>query len=62
MQKQRSNADYLRIKNFRDILRTSKILTFHQKSTLYGQAASGDLDGAYKGYEKLISVANIRKE
>lgn len=40
--------------NFKGIVKNSKILTYQQKSTLIGQAKNGDLDGAWKGYRKLV--------
>lgn len=49
--------NYLRIQSFRNQLRTSRTLTHQQKSTLWGQARSGDLEGAMKGYRKLTSLA-----
>ena len=54
-----SRLTYAKINSFRNMLRNSKSLTYHQKSTLLGQARSGDLDGAMKGYRKLV---DIRKE
>ena len=42
--------------NFVSQLKASKTLTFQQKATLWGQARSGDLEGALKGYRKLVDV------
>ena len=47
---------YAEMNNFVNQLKASKTLTFRQKSTLWGQARSGDLDGALKGYRKLVDV------
>lgn len=51
-----SRLQYAKINSFRNMLRNSRTLTFHQKSTLWGQARSGDLDGAMKGYRKLVDI------
>ena len=56
---QEDDADrynYIRCKNFRGMLNASKTLTAQQKATLWGQARKGDLDGAMRGYKKLVSV------
>lgn len=45
-----------KINNFVNQLKASKTLTFQQKATLWGQARSGDLEGAMKGYRKLVDV------
>ena len=47
---------YLRINNFLNMLKHSKILTYQQKRILWGQATHGDLDGAMRGYQQLASV------
>lgn len=47
---------YTEMKNFRDMITKSKTLTYQQKATLWGQARAGDLDGAMKGYRKLVKV------
>ena len=49
-------AYYARIQPFKVLLRGSKMLTEHQRNTLWGQAKAGDLEGAMKGYKKLLSV------
>lgn len=51
--------NYVRIKNFTDNVKKSKILTYSQKNELYSQAKKGDLDGALRKYELFMSV---RKE
>ena len=51
-----SRLTYAKINNFRNMLRNSRTLTYHQKSTLWGQARSGDLEGAMKGFRKLVDV------
>lgn len=56
---QEDDADrynYIKCKNFRCMLNASKTLTAQQKSTLWGQARKGDLDGAMRSYKKLVSV------
>ena len=51
-----SRLQYAKINSFRNMLRNSRTLTYHQKSTLWGQARSGDLEGAMKGFRKLVDV------
>lgn len=48
--------NYIRIKNFTDNVKKSKILTYAQKNELYSQAKKGDLDGALRKYESYMSV------
>lgn len=47
---------YLRINNFLNMLKHSKILNYQQKRTLWGQATHGDLDGAMRSYRKMVST------
>ena len=51
-----SRLTYAKSNNFRNMLRNSRTRTFQQKSTLWGQARSGDLEGAMKGFRKLMDV------
>lgn len=51
-----SRYGYLRAQNFLRMIGKSKSLTPQQKATLRGQALHGDLDGAMRGYEKIVTV------
>ena len=48
--------EYLRAYNFLSIIKKSKTLTPKQKQELWGQAVHGDLDGAFRSYEKMTRV------
>lgn len=54
-----SREAYVDCQSFINEIKKSKALTFQQKRALYGQAIHGDLEGAWKGYRKLV---NVRKE
>lgn len=47
--------DFVAINKFIKTLRGSQ-LTAQQKRTLKGQAVAGDLQGALKGYQRLLSA------
>ena len=51
-----SREAYARAQSFLNMIRTSKTLTNQQKATLRGQAIHGDLEGAMKGYQRLVNV------
>lgn len=53
---------YTSMKCFRDIISRSPTLTRHQKATLWGQAKAGDLEGAWKGYRKLVKITDDEEE
>lgn len=51
-----SPARYLRCHNFIMLLKHSdEWLTRQEFATLRGQALAGDIEGAYKGFDKLMS-------
>ena len=54
MTEQKDSTWFVAIRAFMDMVRKSKTLTWQQKDTLCGQAKSGDLEGARKGYEKIM--------
>lgn len=42
--------------NFTGIIKASKVLNYQQKATLCGQANHGDLEGAFRGYERIMRM------
>lgn len=53
---------YLRAKNFLDVLKaSSNKLSDQQYRTLRGQALGGDIAGAYKGLDRLMSEFDGRR-
>lgn len=53
---------YTAMKGFRNIISRSPTLTHHQKALLWGQAKAGDLEGAWKGYRKLVKITDEEEE
>lgn len=55
-----SLEDYQRAQTFLTMVKRSRTLTPQQKSTLRGQALHGDIEGARKGYARLVNVGAER--
>ena len=49
-----SRATYARCNSFLNTLKRSPYLTLQQRRTLWGQAIHGDIDGARKGFERIV--------
>ena len=49
-----SRAHYARCNAFLNTLKKTPRLTYQQRRTLWGQAVHGDLDGAQKGYDRIM--------
>lgn len=54
--RQRPSAyDYIRAKNFTNMVRKSTALTPEQKRTLHSRAVHGDVEGALEEYERMLT-------